>query len=82
MSFNLYFARKHPKKWEEALVDFPFQTPTDLTMSVMQADTNKQRLQMIKTYLKSVKCEQYNMTKILQKIKWMMEDDDLELTYI
>ena len=49
MSLNLYFEKVSGKN---CLIDFPFQTPSWLTMDVMNASTLEDRLQIIRDYLK------------------------------
>jgi len=47
MSMNLRFSVIGSKEW----VDFPFQTPSELTFQVLDARTLEERMNIIKNYI-------------------------------
>lgn len=76
MSLNLAFSVKDCPK---SLIDFPFQTPTDLTIAILEAKTTDDKLQLIKDRLIGWKYTRKEINKILSEIKTNLIDDKLEL---
>ena len=79
MSLNLYFEKVSGKN---CLIDFPFQTPSWLTMDVMNASTLEDRLQIIRDYLKKGPRTESEIVAILVTIKEFLNDPSIELTYL
>ncbi len=79
MSLNLYFEKVSGKN---CLIDFPFQTPSWLTMDVMNASTLEDRLQIIRDYLKKGPRTEAEIVAILVTIKEFLNDPSIELTYL
>ena len=79
MSLNLYFEKVSGKN---CLIDFPFQTPSWLTMDVMNASTLEDRLQIIRHYLKKGPRTEAEIVAILVTIKEFLNDPSIELTYL
>ena len=79
MSLNLYFEKVSGKN---CLIDFPFQTPSWLTMDVMNASTLENRLQIIRDYLKKGPRTEAEIVAILVTIKEFLNDPSIELTYL
>ena len=79
MSLNLYFEKVSGKN---CLIDFPFQTPSWLTMDVMNASTLDDRLQIIRDYLKKGPRTEAEIVAILVTIKEFLNDPSIELTYL
>ena len=82
MSINLCFTRKKKKRWEDEIVDFPFQTPTELTNKVYDNRDKpiEEILQIIEDYIRQKNWDQ--CLKHLPLIEEMLADEDLELDYI
>ena len=79
MSLNLYFEKVSGKN---CLIDFPFQSPSSLTMDVMNASTLEDRLQIIRDYLKKGPRTEAEIVAILVTIKEFLSDPAIELTYL
>ena len=79
MSLNLYFEKVTGKN---CLIDFPFQSPSSLTMSVMKADTLEKKLQLIESYLKKGPRTETEISAIITTIKEFLSDPAIELTYL
>ena len=79
MSLNLYFEKVSGKN---CLIDFPFQSPSSLTMEVMNADTLVKKLQLIETYLKNGPRTETEISAIITTIKEFLSDPAIELTYL
>ncbi len=79
MSLNLYFEKVSGKN---CLIDFPFQSPSSLTMDVMNASTLEKKLQLIETYLKKGPRTEAEIVAILVTIKEFLDDPSIELTYM
>ncbi len=79
MSLNLYFEKVTGKN---CLIDFPFQSPSSLTMEVMNADTLVKKLQLIETYLKNGPRTETEISAIITTIKEFLSDPAIELTYL
>ena len=70
-------------------VEFPFQTPTELTHKVLKLKTNEERVQAIEQYFHAMgyfKPNEYDTiewaTDTLQECKRMINDPTLILEYI
>lgn len=78
MSMNLYFETKDGV----AMVDFPFQTPTDLTYAVIEEKDNTRRLELIKDAMISWEWDYDDIHEMLIRISEMLNSDHLQLTYM
>jgi len=65
-----------------AYVDFPFQTPTNLTYSVFNAESVDEKLKLIKERLIEWDTDKERIDEILTKIKTHLLNDKLELSVI
>lgn len=72
---NLYFY----SKIHNLNIDFPMQTPTNISYRVLEAKTNKERLGILKEWLDNIYTNNGYKTYILRQIKEKLEDEDLEL---
>jgi hypothetical protein len=79
MSLNLYFEKVSGKN---CLIDFPFQTPSRLTMDVMNAITLDDKLQIIEAYLKNGPRTEKEISAIIATIREFLNDPSIELTYL
>ena len=79
MSLNLYFEKVSGKN---CLIDFPFQTPSKLTMDVMNAITLDDKLQIIEAYLKNGPRTEKEISAIIATIREFLNDPSIELTYL
>jgi hypothetical protein len=77
MSMNLAF---RTRKYH--YVEFPFQTPTDLSYKVLNTKTTKARLEHIENYLKETFLDQETIQNLLEQTKSMFEDPDLILDIV
>ena len=66
-----------------ASVEFPFQTPTDLTYTVLDAETIKEKLELIEKCLISwdLRDDEY-ITRTLAEVESLLLNDKLELSMI
>lgn len=80
MSMNLMFN----VKGSTAYVDFPFQTPTDLTYAVIREKDIDKRVQLVKDYIKKSFKDNKNdyVISLIEECKTLMRDEKLELTYL
>jgi len=78
MSLNLCFE----VKGGVGIVDFPFQTPTALTMKVLKTGTKKQRLRILKQQMEEWSWEEEQIKTTLETIKALMNSPNLKLSYI
>ena len=76
MSMNLYFY----SKIHNLDVDFPFQTPTELSYEVLREKSNKKRLEIIKIYIEENYDDKEYQQYILNKISDLLDDENLELS--
>jgi hypothetical protein len=63
-------------------VEFPFQTPTYLTYSVLKAGTDDERLLLIEQYLREQKWEEPHIQKTIRRILELMQCPYLKLDLI
>jgi hypothetical protein len=76
MSLNLlYWVDGYP-------IDFPFQTPTDLTLKVMNEKNNAKRLSLIESHLMESGWDRDRIHSTLNSIKTVLKNPKAELTYI
>ena len=75
MSMNLYFG----VKGTEAVVDFHFQTSTDLTMAVLAVEDTDQRLQLIESKLILAGWTRDQIDSTMAEVRALMEAPSLEL---
>jgi len=78
MSMNLCF----DVKGSSAVVDFPFQTPTDLTYKVLEAKSNEERIEIIEKQLVEWEWEDEEINRIMDQIKALFSCDTLEISLI
>ena len=77
MSMNLYFRVKDGS----GMIDFPFQTPTELTYAVMEAETTQDRLALIKQYLERFEENTpEEIAETLEILEFRMNSKHLDLT--
>jgi hypothetical protein len=79
MSLNLLFAVKGTG---DGYVDFPFQTPTNLTHAVFNEQDNDKRLALIEAELFAWEWEEDEILTMLNRIKGLLNNPALSLTYI
>jgi hypothetical protein len=77
MSMNLIFE----VKGSSAYVDFPFQTPTDLTYAVIREKDIEKRIELIRNFLNTLRNKDAN-AYLMVECDTLMRDDKLELTYL
>ena len=65
-------------KGSTAYVDFPFQTPTDLTYAVIREKDIEKRIQLVKDYIKNIDDNTY----LIEECETLMRDEKLELIYL
>lgn len=75
MSHNLYFRRVRPN----GRVDFPFQTPTEVSRLVISLTNNNDRLLYLKNYLEDCDWNYKDVCNILDIVADMMDDENLTL---
>lgn len=84
MSENLYFKVKTKPTWDKTgsdLIDFPFQTPTYLTLAVKAQHNKKDQLKILSDYFKAnYKRNDDWATETMEKITAMFNDENLILT--
>lgn len=78
MSMNLIF----DVKGGPGYVDFPFQTPTNLTYAVLDAKSNEERIEIIEKQLIEWDWEGEEITRIMNEIKALFSCDTLEISLI
>lgn len=83
MSMNLIFDIKDVKDNRlPGHVDFPFQTPTDLTYDVLNAETIEGKLDLIKKVMVSWKWDENHISNTLSEIESLLKCKHLELSMI
>ncbi len=83
MSMNLCFeVKKCDKCHRGPMVDFPFQTPTELTWAVLRAEGNDARLKLIQDQLEKWKWSIEDINRTMEEITTLINDPTLELSYI
>lgn len=75
MSHNLYFRQVRPN----GQVEFPFQTPTELSYRVIKESNNSCRLAIIKQYLEQCNWPVDKMRDVIYHIDALMHDENLTL---
>lgn len=83
MSMNLIFNIKKSENWKGGChcIEFPYQTSTDTTYAVLAAKTIKDRMKLIEKDLSHMDDKEYK-DLILEEVKYLMEDESLELSLI
>jgi hypothetical protein len=64
------------------LVNFPFQTSTDLSFKVYRATTNQQRIQLIEEQVKAWKWEKRDIDRVMREVKELFNDPTLRLVIV
>lgn len=77
MSMNLAF-----KTSTGDLVDFPFQTPTNLSYKIANANSTKDRLDLVKDQLKMWKWNKHQIDSMIVKCAALFADNTLRLIVI
>ena len=77
MSMNLIFETKNGH-----LVDFPFQTPTDLTYEVLRYDNQYFQYCVLDHYVKERDSANFSHKEVMGQIEDMLFDHNLKLTMI
>ena len=80
MSINLFFKVKNGA----GMVDFPFQTSTDLTYAVMNAEGKEERIKLLRLKLLSDEMRKWgwglaDINEMLAEIEALMDNQNLEL---
>ena len=78
MSMNLAFETVSGRH----LVNFPFQTSTDLSFKVYRATTNQQRIQLIEEQVKAWKWEKRDIDRVMREVKELFNDPTLRLVIV
>lgn len=78
MSMNLAFETVRGKHF----VDFPFQTPTDLSYAVLKASSVEDRLKLIEARLRGWKWSDGECAEMLDRIQVLLKDNTLRLIVI
>lgn len=78
MSMNLIF----DVKGGAGCVDFPFQTPTTLTKAVLRAEGQEAKLKLIREELEGRGCIPEDIVSVLEEVKALMDNPNLELSEI
>ena len=78
MSLNLQFRVID----DSATVDFPFQTPTELSEAVMKTKDKEIQIKLIVKYLKSIKWNEPAIRDAMVKIRSMLYSKHLKLEII
>ena len=78
MSMNLAFK----KVCCNSLIEFPFQTPTDLTKKVLLESNKNKRLQLIENQLIKWQWDQIDINKTMSEIKELFNNNKLQLIEI
>lgn len=77
MSMNLIFRHK-----VGGYIDFPIQTPTELTKAVLREKSDKKKLAMIKKYMIECDWEPDDIKLDMKQIKGLLEDKNIVLDEI
>jgi len=73
MSMNLFFSSISNNG---IYIDFPFQTPTELTFKVIKAKTTVEQLAILKEYIDGFKCWNFaEKRRIWKRIKELMDSE-------
>ena len=78
MSMNLCF----DVKGGSGIVDFPFQTPTNLTFKVLKASTKEDRLLILKEQMLVWEWSKEDVENTLTEIEALFNNPNLELSYM
>lgn len=77
MSLNLYFEIVD----KSGCVDFPFQTPTDLTLKVYNERSTEKKLRLIEDFLYECRWDTIAIHETLKKIERQLKSKHLKLSY-
>jgi hypothetical protein len=78
MSMNLAFTTR-----DGHFVDFPFQTPTDLSYAVIDLPTTEAKLELIENQIRKWDCwDEEQINSIMTEVRIMMTDPTLILTVV
>jgi len=75
MSMNLFFY----SKIHNLNIDFPFQTPTNLSYQVIKLSTKKERIKILEDWINTNFTDDYQQQYYKQQINKLMNDENLEL---
>ena len=78
MSINLFFKVKNGA----GMVDFPFQTSTDLTYAVMKAKGREEQIKLLSDEMRLWGWGLADINEMLAEIEALMDNPNLELGYI
>ncbi len=76
MSMNLIF----DVKGGSGSVDFPFQTPTELTYEILNIKNNQERVNLIEKRLNEWGWHKDDVIRIIEEIKDLLSNEHLELS--
>ena len=74
MSLNLVFLVKGG-----GIVQFPIQTPTEVTLAVLNTKSRRERLRIINEELKQREWTKRGRTETIKRIKLLMDNPNLKL---
>lgn len=72
---NLFFY----SKIHNLNIDFPFQTPTNLSYQVIKLSTKKERIKILEDWINTNFTDDYQQQYYKQQINKLMNDENLEL---
>jgi hypothetical protein len=78
MSMNLCFLTRHTRR----RVNFPFQTPTDLTYAVMDAKSNFEKRKLLEQFMDEQKWFDDTREDTLTAFDRLMADTNLQLSIV
>ena len=76
MSMNLFFKIKNSK---HGWIDFPFQTPTDLSQEVINEKDNDKRLSILIKYMDDCEWDKITKERIYDIVKELLFNENIEL---
>lgn len=77
MSMNLAFTTR-----DGHFVEFPFQTPTDLSYAVINLRTTEAKLELIENQIRKWGWDEEEISEMMSEVRIMMTDPTLELTVV
>jgi hypothetical protein len=63
-------------------VEFPFQTPTDLSYAVINLRTTEAKLELIENQIRKWGWDEEEISEMMSEVRIMMTDPTLELTVV
>lgn len=75
MSHNLYFRKVRPN----GIVEFPIQTPTNISNQIIAASNKCDKIRILEQYLYDCKWDTIDVEQVIRKVDWLMQREDLTL---